>query len=46
MSSLKRRLQEAARLGYRRAVVPAGDAPKVEGIGVIPAETLKDAIAA
>lgn len=46
VSSLKRRLQEAARLGYRRAVVPAGDAPKVEGIGVIPAETLKDAIAA
>ncbi|MEK0372662.1 DNA repair protein RadA [Corynebacterium mastitidis] len=44
--SLERRLREAARLGYRRAVVPAGEAPSVPGMRVSPAATLAEAIAA
>jgi DNA repair protein RadA/Sms len=40
-----RRLAEAARLGYRRAIVPAR-APDVDGIRNIPVDTLADAVIA
>lgn len=39
-----RRLVEAARLGFRRAVVPASAAVSVPGMEVLPAVTLADAI--
>ncbi|HET9665852.1 MAG TPA: DNA repair protein RadA [Desertimonas sp.] len=40
-----RRLAEAARLGYRRAIVP-GRAPAVDGISIMPVDTLADAVVA
>jgi DNA repair protein RadA/Sms len=40
-----RRLAEAARLGYRRAIVPAR-APDVDGIRNVPVDTLADAVIA
>jgi DNA repair protein RadA/Sms len=40
-----RRLAEAARLGYRRAIVPAS-APTVDGIRNVPVDTLADAVIA
>jgi DNA repair protein RadA/Sms len=40
-----RRLAEAARLGYRRALVPAR-APDVDGIRNVPVDTLADAVIA
>jgi DNA repair protein RadA/Sms len=40
-----RRLAEAARLGYRRAIVPAR-APHVDGIRNVPVDTLADAVIA
>jgi DNA repair protein RadA/Sms len=45
---LDRRLREAARLGFRHALVPAGDGvpSHVEGLAVSPARTLGDALAA
>ena len=46
---LDRRLREAARLGYRRAIVPADDREPVTGgssLEVIRAATLRDAVAA
>ena len=46
---IERRLREAARLGFRRAVVPVsrrGDLPGVSGIEVIAAPNLRTAIAA
>ena len=47
VSGLPRRLREAARLGYRRAIVPrAGGEPDIPGIEVIRVATLRDAIAA
>lgn len=42
--SLERRLQEAARLGYTRAIVPAGSSVRVKGIRVQQAATLREAI--
>jgi DNA repair protein RadA/Sms len=39
-----RRLAEAARLGFRRAVVPASACVSIEGMEVLPATTLSDAI--
>jgi len=42
--SLERRLQEAARLGYTRAIVPAGETPRVPGMRVSAAHTLREAI--
>ena len=39
-----RRLAEAARLGFRRAVVPALRARRAAGIGVLRAATLAEAI--
>lgn len=44
--NLVRRLQEAARLGYERAVVPAGEKVSVKGLRVTQASTLAEAIAA
>ena len=43
--NLDRRLAEAARLGYRHAIVPPGDV-EVSGIRVRHAATLSEAIAA
>ncbi len=46
---LERRLREAARLGFRTAIVPAsrrGDLPKVDGMEVVAAPNLRTAIAA
>ena len=39
-----RRLAEAARLGFRRAVVPASASVSVPGMDVLPATTVRDAI--
>jgi len=41
------RLREAAKLGFRRALVPRANAPKqaIEGIAVVAVERLKDALA-
>ena len=44
---LERRLREAARLGFRAAIVPRsrrGDAPEVKGMDVIAVANLRDAI--
>jgi DNA repair protein RadA/Sms len=49
VASLDRRLREAARLGFARAVVAAargGDATRVPGIDIVPVTNLRDAIAA
>ena len=48
VSGLERRLREAGRLGFKRAIVPplpSGRAPAVEGIAVEPVQSLRDAIA-
>ena len=45
MRKLKERLIEAAKLGYRRAVVPAADVPQPEpDVDVRPAATLEEAV--
>jgi DNA repair protein RadA/Sms len=50
VSGLDRRLREAARLGFRRAIVPRGtrgsEPPRPEGIEVVAVATLRDAIEA
>jgi DNA repair protein RadA/Sms len=49
VSGLDRRLREAARLGFERAIVPVGrgGAPaRIDGIRAIPVANLKDAISA
>jgi DNA repair protein RadA/Sms len=50
VAGLERRLREAARLGFRRAVVPrparGGSVPIIEGLEVVSVGTLRDAIAA
>ena len=48
VGGLERRLREAARLGFRRAIVPAGRAklPAIPGLDVIAVGTLRDAIRA
>lgn len=43
--NLGRRLQEAARLGYERAIVPAGERLRIDGLAVHPSATLGEAIA-
>ena len=43
--NLGRRLQEAARLGYERAIVPTGERLRIDGLAVHPAATLGEAIA-
>ncbi|AGF73419.1 DNA repair protein RadA [Corynebacterium halotolerans] len=44
--NLERRLTEAARLGYERAIVPDGGETTVKGMHVTQVSTLRDAIAA
>ena len=48
ISGLERRLREAARLGFSRAIVPAGagrqGAPNVEGLDIVVSATLRDAL--
>ncbi|HXG26082.1 MAG TPA: DNA repair protein RadA [Candidatus Binatia bacterium] len=49
IAGLDRRLREAARLGFERAIVPiprGGAAPDVAGLRVAPVASLRDAIAA
>jgi len=53
VNGLERRLREAQRLGFGRAIVPrrtgrrgAGDSENVSGIEVVRAQTLRDALAA
>jgi DNA repair protein RadA/Sms len=48
VSGLDRRLREAARLGFERAIVPAGGraSSPVEGIRAVPVATLRDAVRA
>ncbi len=41
---LPRRLHEAARLGYTRAIVPAGERISVKGMEVCLVSTLREAI--
>jgi DNA repair protein RadA/Sms len=47
---VERRLREAARLGFRRAIVPRGRAdavaPEVDGLDIVQATTVRDAIEA
>ncbi|MGH9226378.1 MAG: DNA repair protein RadA [Acidimicrobiales bacterium] len=43
---LARRLAEAARLGFRTAIVPASCASPVPGLTILPATTLREALAA
>ena len=47
---LERRLREAARLGFRTAVVPVSTSgpavPPIEGIEIVRVATLRDAVAA
>jgi DNA repair protein RadA/Sms len=45
VSQPARRLAELARLGFTRAIVPKGTSG-AEGIAVIPANTLRDALSA
>lgn len=44
--NVERRLAEAERLGYEKAVVPAGSGVKKTGLQVMEASTLVDALAA
>ncbi|HET7726341.1 MAG TPA: DNA repair protein RadA [Candidatus Limnocylindrales bacterium] len=46
VGGLDRRLKEAARLGFARAIVPraARSAPRADGIEIVPASTLAEAI--
>jgi DNA repair protein RadA/Sms len=50
VTGLERRLREASRLGYRRAIVPGGPGleqlPDVEGMTCIAVATLREAVAA
>jgi DNA repair protein RadA/Sms len=50
VAGLERRLREAARLGFNRAIVPrsgrGGDPPRVDGLTVIQASGLREAIEA
>lgn len=46
VTRLEQRLREAARLGFERALIPAGGKPvRVEGIQVIPVRNIQEAIA-
>ena len=47
VAHLDRRLSEAARLGFRRCIVPAGNATQgssKRGLDLLPAVTLRDAV--
>lgn len=41
---MSRRLQEAARLGYEMAIIPAGDRPRVTGMRIKQVATLTEAL--
>lgn len=43
---MEKRLVEAAKFGFKRAVVPAGDLPKsvIKGLKIFPCATLLDAL--
>ena len=43
--NLGRRLQEAARMGYTGAIVPAGEQLRIDGLSVRPVSTLAEALA-
>jgi len=45
VSHLDRRLREAARMGFRRAIVPQGTAVQVDGLQTLQAPTLRAAVA-
>jgi len=45
VSHLDRRLREAARMGFRRAIVPQGTAAQVDGLQTLQAPTLRAAVA-
>lgn len=44
--NIARRLSEAARLGYERALIPAGEKVTIKGMSIVPVSTVADAIAA
>jgi len=49
VAGVERRLREAARLGFRRAIVPrpgGTSLPPIDGLEVVPAATVRDAIGA
>jgi DNA repair protein RadA/Sms len=47
VAGVPRRVAEAERMGFKRAIVPAGSAPaKTNGITVIPADDIRQALAA
>lgn len=46
VSGLERRLREAARLGFRQAIVPAGGKLKVPGIDAVHCSSLREALEA
>jgi DNA repair protein RadA/Sms len=50
VTGLERRLREAARLGFSRAIVPrlprGGSAPSVDGLEIVAAGTIREAIEA
>lgn len=43
---LRERLTEAAKLGYKRAVVPAGEKPEAAGLELCAVRTLREAMEA
>lgn len=45
VSRLRRRIQEAAKLGFGRVVAPAGAVEAVEGIRIVPVTHVRDALA-
>jgi DNA repair protein RadA/Sms len=45
VSQLELRLKEAAKLGFKRAIVPKGQAVKVEGLAIVEVSRVVDAIA-
>ncbi len=46
VSQLEARLKEAAKLGFRRAIVPAGPLPSVPGLELVPVPRVLEAIVA
>ena len=46
VNDLERRLKEAARLGFRRAIVPASASAAVPGLEMIPVQHVLDALTA
>jgi DNA repair protein RadA/Sms len=45
VTGAQKRIQEAARLGFKRAIVPVGSEIKVEGIEILEVARLEQAIA-